>query len=225
MPSLSDYDVYIFDCDGVILDSNQLKIDAMQTALESILPDSKQIDSCVDYFRNNFGKSRFHHIDVFVSEYLQLDETDKEQTKKRILDAYSSQCKMLYLSAEITPGFIEFIKRLDGHKYVASGSEQGELREVFQERGLDVYFKDIFGSPVRKPQLVSNILAKEESASAIMFGDAISDMEAANINTIDFIAYLPFSNVVNSMKELAKEHDFLALNEWPLATNLDEVRI
>lgn len=214
MPSLSDYDVYIFDCDGVILDSNQLKIDAMQAALKSILPDSKYIDICVDYFRNNFGKSRFHHVDVFVNDYLQLDEVAKEQTKKRILDAYSSQCKTLYLSAEITPGFIEFIKGLDGHKYVASGSEQGELREVFQERGLDVYFKGIFGSPVRKPQLVSNILAKEESASTIMFGDAISDMEAANINAIDFIAYLPFSNVREKMIKESTVNKFKIIDNW-----------
>ena len=33
MPPLNDYEVYIFDCDGVILDSNQLKIKAMKQAL------------------------------------------------------------------------------------------------------------------------------------------------------------------------------------------------
>jgi phosphoglycolate phosphatase-like HAD superfamily hydrolase len=216
MQSLSDYDVYIFDCDGVILDSNQLKIDAMREALSTILSDQNKIDKCVDYFRNNFGKSRFHHIEVFVNDILDLDEKMKGHTNQLILDAYSSKCKSLYLSAEITPGFINFIESLSGPKYVASGSEQGELREVFQERGLDTYFKGVFGSPVRKPQLISEILTSEATTKAIMFGDATSDVEAAKINNIDFIAYLPFSNVVSSMKNLATEYDFLVLNEWPL---------
>ena len=30
-----DYDTIIFDCDGVILDSNELKIDAMREALNN----------------------------------------------------------------------------------------------------------------------------------------------------------------------------------------------
>lgn len=213
MLSLSEYDVYIFDCDGVILDTNKLKIDAMRTALTSIFSDSKQIDICVDYFRNNFGKSRFHHVDVFVNDYLELDETMKEHAKKLILDAYSSQCKALYLSAEITPGFINFIERLRGHKYVASGSEQSELREVFQERGLDVYFKGIFGSPVRKSQLVSDII-NEGATSAIMFGDAISDLEAASVNNIDFIAYLPFSNVRDKMIKESTANKFKVIDDW-----------
>lgn len=221
MQSLSDYDVYVFDCDGVILDSNQLKIDAMREALSTILSDENKINACVDYFRNNFGKSRFHHIEVFVNDILDLDEKMKGHTNQLILDTYSSKCKSLYLSAEITPGFIDFIESLTGPKYVASGSEQSELREVFQERGLNAYFKGIFGSPVRKPQLISEILASEGTTKAIMFGDAISDVEAAKINNIDFIAYLPYSNVVSSMKKLATEYDFLVLNQWPL----DEARM
>lgn len=220
MQSLSDYDVYVFDCDGVILDSNQLKIDAMREALFTILSDENKINECVDYFRNNFGKSRFHHIEVFVNDILDLDEKMKGHTNQLILDTYSSKCKSLYLSADITPDFVSFIEHLQGRKYVASGSEQGELREVFQERGLNVYFQDIFGSPVRKPQLVSNILANEGSSNVIMFGDAISDWEAATVNNIDFIAYLPFSNVVNSMKDLADIHGFLTLNDWSSIINL-----
>jgi phosphoglycolate phosphatase-like HAD superfamily hydrolase len=214
MQSLSDYDVYIFDCDGVVLDSNQLKIDAMREALSTILSDEYRIHKCVDYFKNNFGKSRFHHIEVFANDILDLDDKVKDRTSQLILDAYSLKCKGLYLSAEITPGFIDFIGSLDGHKYVASGSEQGELQEVFQERGLDVYFKSIFGSPVRKPQLISKILMSEATTKAIMFGDAISDLEAAKLNNVDFIAYLPYSNVKDSMLELSIDNKFDVINAW-----------
>lgn len=216
MRQIFNYDVYVFDCDGVILDSNQLKIDAMEIALKTLTADSSQINLCIDYFRHNFGRSRFHHVDVFIDKYLTVaDEEDANKTRVNILDAYSSQCCALYLLADMTPGFIEFIEQLKGKKYVASGSEQEELMGVFRSRGLDKYFEGVYGSPTKKTDLVSNILNIESSKKVLMFGDAVSDFEAAKLNNIDFIGYLPYSNVAGIMQDLANTHGFLVLNEWP----------
>ena len=66
MHQLSKYDVYIFDCDGVIFNSNQLKIKAMKNSLEANFSDSHLIKQCLNYFQLNFGKSRFHHIEHFL---------------------------------------------------------------------------------------------------------------------------------------------------------------
>lgn len=214
MHPIANYDVYIFDCDGVILDSNKLKIDAMQNALASIINDSEKVNACVNYFRNNFGRSRFHHVDVFVEQFLLLDDTSKNKVKDDILHAYSSQCKSLYLKAKLTPGFIEFISHLNGKKYIASGSEQQELREVFKARNLNNYFDGIYGSPTKKSDLVANILQLTASDNAIMFGDAISDLEAAQANSINFIAYLPYSNVKGSLINLASKIDATTINAW-----------
>jgi phosphoglycolate phosphatase-like HAD superfamily hydrolase len=206
--------VYIFDCDGVILDSNQLKIDAMRNALELIVNDSLQVSKCVDYFRNNFGRSRFHHIDVFVEQFLLVNTSLKAEVKERILNAYSDQCKSLYLKAEITPGFIDFIGLLKGKKYIASGSEQQELRGVFATRKLDTYFNDIYGSPTKKLDLVANILTLNSNKSAVMFGDAISDLEASQLNDIDFIAYTPFSNVPEELATKSQIANFRIIKAW-----------
>lgn len=214
MLPIANYDVYIFDCDGVILDSNQLKIDAMTKALESIIDDEKIIGICIDYFRQNFGRSRFHHINVFVEDFLQLDAVSNSNVKETILNAYSNQCKSLYLRAVLTPGFIDFIKVLRGKKYIASGSEQQELRDVFSARELDVYFDDIFGSPTKKSELVKNILELNHNSNALMFGDAISDFDAAKENMIDFIAYTPFSNVPIELKEKSQAANCKVIKAW-----------
>ena len=214
MHHIASYDVYIFDCDGVILDSNQLKIDAMRNALLPIITDTNKVNVCVDYFRHNFGRSRFHHVEFFVEELLQLNEDVKLSTKESILQAYSKQCKTLYLSASLTPGFIDFVTGLDGKKYIASGSEQGELREVFEERGLDAYFNGIFGSPAKKSDLVMDILTTNTANNAVMFGDAVSDFEAAQLNHIDFVAYVPFSNVKDKITALCKNANAVVIQSW-----------
>lgn len=214
MRQIANYDVYIFDCDGVILDSNQLKIDAMHNALSALVNDAAQVKACIDYFRNNFGRSRFHHIDIFIEQFLLLDKNKAAEIKQSILDVYSTECKSLYLQAKLTPGFIDFITQLNGKKFIASGSEQQELREVFSVRGLDEYFNGIYGSPVKKSDLVANILDETKASNAVMFGDAVSDLEAANINNINFVGFLPFSNVKEKLISSANQNAYRVINKW-----------
>ncbi len=214
MLQLSDYEVYIFDCDGVILDSNQLKIDAMKNAVASYTSDVYLVEQCIKYFKNNFGKSRFHHVDIFVSDILKIDATLAEEAKVQLLALYSGQCKSLYMSAKISDGFIEFITALKGKKYVASGSEQSELREVFKERGLDQYFDEIYGSPEKKGNHIRAIIADADPSKAIMFGDAVSDLEAAKDNEVEFVFYSPLSNVKEKMLSLCQLDSYKVINSF-----------
>jgi phosphoglycolate phosphatase-like HAD superfamily hydrolase len=214
MLQFSDYEVYIFDCDGVILDSNQLKIDAMKAALEKAILDPKIVESCVDYFSKNFGRSRFHHVDVFIENFIGLKGDASNSLREQLLKDYSTQCKKLYLTANVTPGFFELLNQLEGVKYVASGSEQEELREIFETRKFNSCFKNIFGSPAKKSQLLKNILEAENNKKAIMIGDALSDLESALTNNIDFIGYLPFSNVASELQEQAQFAGFNVIQNW-----------
>jgi len=214
MHRLSEYSLYIFDCDGVILDSNKLKIEAMKNALYQYFDDDEKIMLCVDYFKNNFGTSRFHHVSIFVRDILKLSELEAKNAYDNVLNSYSEQCKLLYLEAELTPGVIDFIQGLNGNVYIASGSEQTELREVFNKRGLDTLFTKIYGSPTPKVELVLNILKKSDSVNAIMFGDAISDMNAALDNNIDFAAYIPYSNVKKELQMESLSKGFPIIYSW-----------
>ncbi|MFH4893836.1 HAD family hydrolase [Vibrio diabolicus] len=214
MPLLSNYEVYIFDCDGVILDSNQLKIEAMKNALEVYFPGQDLIDECVDYFRHNFGKSRFHHVAHFLDSILDIEEEQRGELERLILADFSKQCRSLYLTAGLTPGFIAFLEQCKGKRYVASGSEQSELRDVFVQRGLDVHFDGVFGSPRPKTELIQRILKQEQNTNAVMFGDAESDMLSAQQNHIDFVFYAPYSNVKEKMIEQCHLQHHLIIEDF-----------
>ncbi len=199
MHLINDYEIYIFDCDGVILDSNQLKIEAMEMSLKKYIYAEQNISECIEYFRNNFGKSRFHHVDIFLNQILDIKNSEIDELKKSILNEFSIYCKKLYLTADLTPGIIDFIKKCKGKRYVASGSEQKELKEVFYKRKLNILFDGIYGSPTNKSEIINNVLKREKNHNAVMIGDAESDMLSAIKNQIDFIFYAPYSNVQELM--------------------------
>lgn len=210
MHLVTKFDHYIFDCDGVILDSNSLKISAMREALTCLnLYSKNDIELCLDHFKNNFGTSRQRHINYFLSHFLPASENAFEE----ILNNYSASCLDLYKQAKITSGFEQFIKQLDGKKYVASGSDEYELRKVFQMRGLSSYFEFIYGSPESKISNVEKILLNT-NRNAVMIGDSYSDYDASIQSNIKFIFYSPLSNTKKEMLELSKEKGFPIIHDW-----------
>lgn len=214
MPQFNAYDLVIFDCDGVILNSNTLKIDAMRNALVESGISPAEVEACTLFFAENFGKSRFYHIDYFVENLITLKADSTDTFKEGLLAAYSTQCKSLYLVADLTPFVMDIIKADKSTNYVASGSEQQELRDVFKKRNLDTYFKEVLGSPEKKVNHVTNIIAKHQGLKAVMIGDAISDLEAARENNIDFIFYSPYSNVEKPMRDLCNKFDYRIIDSF-----------
>lgn len=215
MLQICNYDLYIFDCDGVILDSNNIKIDAMEEAILKCGFSQADASLCKDYFAENFGKSRFYHIRHFVDNLLPLEEDKRESTYQELLAAFTLCCSESYFDAQITPGFEAFLAKLPGRKAVASGSVQTELRSLFDYRNFTPLYECVMGSPTAKRDNVKHILDSVPHTRAVMVGDAVADYQAAHDNGIEFIGYLPYSNVKEKMKALASEKGFTLLQEWP----------
>ena len=193
--NLDKYETIILDCDGVIFDSNYLKLDAFRDALGEF--NQNIVDEFIGYFKNNFGTSRYYLVEVFIKDFLKQDFDKK--LYQEILTKYSQNCVILYEKSEITKNFLNFIKIYEDKKlFVASGSDQEELRIVFRTRGLEKYFVSIFGSPAKKSDIVKDIVSINKNA--VMIGDAKSDMKAAEDSKIDFVFMGEYSTS-NEMKE------------------------
>jgi phosphoglycolate phosphatase-like HAD superfamily hydrolase len=183
---LEDYDTYIFDCDGVLLDTNLLKCDAFGKAIEGY--PSEIIETFVNHCKRTFGVSRYVKFKEFLIDFAR--ESFEEKKYILLLNKYAILCEEIYRYANITPGTVDLLKELNNlnkNLYVASGSDEEELKEVLNTRNLGKYFNGIYGAPKTKLECATIILKNHPNKRAVFIGDALSDMTTARKNNIDFI--------------------------------------
>ena len=182
---LNKYKTWFFDCDGVLLDSNQLKSEAFY---EVALPYGKEnAQALVEYNKRLGGVTRFEKFKYFFETIL-----EKKTFEKELEDALSNfsalVCEKL-ISCQETSGVRDFLDSLpaDSKKYVVSGGAQSEIRSVFKQRGLDAYFDGIYGSPDSKELIMNNrVKSPHMEYPAVFIGDSRYDYEVSTRFNLDF---------------------------------------
>jgi HAD superfamily hydrolase (TIGR01549 family) len=208
---LNQYDVIIFDCDGVLLDTNLLKCEAFGKAVEGY--PTEIVESFVDHCRKTFGISRYVKFKEFLSDY--ANESFQEDKYRFLLNNYAKTCKEIYGYAQFTPGSEKLLLELSNRSrnlYVASGSDERELNEVFKARNLSKYFNGIYGSPKTKLECTSIILSNHPNKKAVFIGDALSDMKTAKEHDIEFIYMSKYTVQSEEQDLICKNHANLVID-------------
>lgn len=207
----SDHSLY-FDCDGVILDSNEIKSTAFfDVALE--FTDESTAHEFMMYHQKNGGISRFKKFEYLFSSMLK--QTSFEPDLEKALKRYGQTVLEKLLVCPMIPGIENFLRDLkDQRKYVISGGKQVELEEVFKARGLSLYFEGIYGSPRDKFQLLTDLgLSRGVKNDGTYFGDSRLDFEAATEFGLDFV-FISGKSEFSAWKDYFKDksiriaHDF-----------------
>ena len=180
----AQYKTLVFDCDGVILDSNQIKTTAFYNAALPYGPD--KADALVAHHRQYGGVSRHLKFRTFLRDIVQ--EQPNEQALQDLLNRYAAEVRAGLMQCPMAPGLASWREAMpDANWMVVSGGDQTELREAFAARGIADWFDaGIFGSPDDK----DTILTRERPAMglpAVFFGDSRYDYEAATRAGLDFV--------------------------------------
>ena len=185
------YDFYIFDCDGVILRSNQIKSDAFASALQG--EPEQRIADFVEYHKSNGGVSRYEKFAHYY-KHMRINQNSSDDTTiltQQAIERYAAIVRDELSSCELISGVLDFIQKLYAEGLpcaVNSGGDELELHHVFHVRGLDQYFKYIFGSPSSKHNNMERLKsAGFMNGSGVMFGDSRSDFVAAQSFALDFV--------------------------------------
>lgn len=201
---LSEYKTLIFDCDGVILNSNRVKTQAFFEASKKY--GNKPAQALVDYHIENGGISRFKKFEYFFTNILKRTFTEFELNS--VLTDYAEIVKNALLECEVAQGLKQLRQLTHSSKWlVASGGAQAELREVFQKRNIDCYFDGgIFGSPTAKDDIVQEQLANNNIEAPVLFlGDSRYDHVVADKFNFDFVFITKWSEFAD-LNSYADEH-------------------
>ena len=187
MTKAAPREAIIFDFDGVLVDSVNVKTNAFRDLYRQ---ESREIQKAVvDFHLDHGGLSRFEKIHHYETVLLGRD------ANKDILDSLAGQfadlVKDAVITAEVIPGAEEILEQFAGQMplFVASGTPEVELIEIVERRGWSGYFRQLRGSPTHKSVLVAEILNSHglKAQDCLMIGDAMTDYSAAHENGLQFI--------------------------------------
>lgn len=180
----------IFDFDGVILDSVAIKTEGYKLLFKNF--DKKVIEKILMYHKNNGGISRYEKIKYFFNELL------KQTISEKNVQSYANKYSVITKEKLSNPHYlikdtVDFIN-MNHQKYnmhIASGADEDDLRYICNTLELTQFFKSINGSPIKKNQIIYNILNQNNylKKETILVGDSINDFDAAKANDIGFYGY------------------------------------
>ena len=222
-----DYSTYIFDCDGVVLNSNQLKTEAFRTC--SLPFGELASDAMVEYHINHGGISRYKKFKYFIDTIIpkfspNYIDVNNSLLIEELLEKFKQQVRIGLMGCEVMQDLCEFRCATTNSSWVVvSGGDQQELRDVFESRGLDYYFDGgIFGSPKDKYQILNEqILSGRIRKPGLFFGDSKLDHQVAKAFDLEFvfvsqwtvfISYEPYCLENNVLIHHAP-YDFIRLRE------------
>ena len=182
----------IFDCDGIILESVDVKNAAFARICREIDPAYEKLFSA--YVELHGGVSRVEKFMWLVREIHGREITAEEL--RTMGQNFVRYCRDAVMETPLVPGFEAVAERWLGRvpMYVASGAPQYELVEILTQRGLARYFVDICGTPPAKAALLLHILRASgaDPAHTLMVGDSKTDSDAALVAGTKFYGRGPY---------------------------------
>ena len=204
--------IHIFDFDGVICDSNNLKTRCLK---EAVLKNIHNLAA------NDFEKH--HKLNGGISRYVKFRRiTDKYNCPKNTYDSLIADTSEFlnkeYKKLKMVDKAEHVFKKLDNNNeklFIASGGNEFEIRELCDNWLITRYFEGIYGSPRKKLEICNEIRRRYLNHKINMYGDSKYDYEcAANINaSFTFISEFADSKIwfknhmgrrVSSLKDLLK---------------------
>lgn len=180
--------ILIFDFDGVLVDSLDLKTEAFALLYQQY--GDEVVAKVVKHHINNGGMSRYQKFKYYHKIFLNKNIDEKKVNS--LSQKFSSIVLEKVISAKEINGASDFLKLFctkDKLCIVNSATPLNEIKEIVKARGLSTFFQAVYGSPNSKEE---NLLQIQNTfnidlKTAVFIGDALSDFNAAKVMKMDFI--------------------------------------
>ncbi|MBN1438918.1 MAG: HAD family phosphatase [Anaerolineales bacterium] len=177
----------VFDFDGVILESANIKTEAF-LELYAAYPD--KLRQIREYHIGQAGISRyvkFEHIQKNI-----LGQPYTEEDKRRVSAEFERLTRERIFRCPQVPGAEALLMGLRGKvlRIVGSGTPQAELDLIIAMRKMGEWFEELWGTPRLKPDILRDVMARHALSpdQVLMVGDGMSDYDAARETGTRFLA-------------------------------------
>ncbi len=191
MLNLNNYKTIIFDCDGVILNSNFIKGNCFYLSVtdygEAAAVEFK------NYHSRAGGISRIKKFEYFINNILpKFDKEiiDKDKLKNKLIAKYESILQKNIINSETSPYLNRLKQKTNNLDWIMiSGSDEKELNNIMDYKKIKNYFNlGVYGSPSTKKEIIRReLISQRIKYPALFLGDSKVDYEAAEKYNIDFI--------------------------------------
>lgn len=211
--------IVFMDCDGVIFDVNATKVRAFVEALSEFPPEAQR--RMAEHHQAHGGVSRYEKFRWFFREVQPV--ADEAQAIEAALEKFGAISRAGYVGLEPRAEAIELSARFGAERvFVVSGSDQVELRSVFDDHligdePLRARFAEVLGSPTPKHEHMRRILSERELTGdrALMIGDGSGDFRAARDLGMPFVFLEEMSDWSDARVALAEADDVHVAPTWP----------
>lgn len=200
----------LFDFDGVILDSLNVKTQAFY---DMYLPYGEEIaKKAANHHLAHGGISRYEKFKIYHKEFLGIDIDESKLDE--LADEFSERVFTKVAESEEVKGIREFLESAKGKykMWVITGTPTEEIVEICKITHFTQYFIDLHGSPEKKDYWTKKILVEEnlQPNEVVFVGDATTDYDAAMANNVHFILREHDDNLeFFKDKELIRIQDFI----------------
>ena len=181
------YDAIIFDLDGVLLDTVDIKTQGFVKLFEQY--GNEVVKKVVVYNIKNGGVSRSEKFRYYYTHL--LHKTLTKEKLDELCTLYSAITLKPSLEAPWIKGAKEFLEEhyRDNKFYIVSGVSNDDLQLIVKKRKMRKYFVDIVGSPPGKVSILRNLISANyyNPTKTLYIGDSLSDWEAAKVVGCDFL--------------------------------------
>ena len=183
---VEEFKIIFWDFDGVIKDSVNVKSLGYEKLFSAF---GKEVVARVnEHHLLHGGVSRFEKIPLYLNWAGQPSNTFQVQ---KYCERFSNLVQQAVIDSPWVPGVHEYLKSNYASQcfILITGTPQKEIEKIIKILDLNICFREVHGAPKTKAAVIKGVLERlhYQSDQALVIGDSVTDLEAAQENSVSFM--------------------------------------
>lgn len=176
--------VFVFDKDGVLFNSEPVKLAAFESLFEAFPEHAERIRQ---YNRTNVGAPRPEKLEYIFSEVFGYDSEEVALKRDEFLERAAELVGRLLPEVPLTVGAESLLRESPCPKFLCSAAPAQEVEDQLAHHNLADLFKDTFADPNKKADVLKKLGAAFPGRKLVFWGDTIRDYDAAKAAGVYFV--------------------------------------